>query len=311
MNQPKMNLDKAHPSIRVEALANGNRFRRFAAGLGGSFLFGAICVLVPSVVEAQCPQWDVSGSWTIQQSDGYTVQINLQQTGKKLTGKASYFYDIRRSGDRTFGAKYPSANGSASGNIGGADFYCEIKWETGPVGVYTATVSPGGRIHGTLYDKSNPNRSKATWFSTDLMHCGERKTAGSNGSAALNNLTFSVPGPVIAKYQTPQPPAQSSPKRVISHKGKGRTDAAAPAAVPNIIAFNKPGQTPGTQTLTWDGGPDHPNAAVWVKVDGADETKVVEQGKGTRQVTVEPGKTYQYVLTDAGQQLATTTVKAK
>ena len=57
--------------------------------------------------------------------------------------------------------------------------------------------------------------------------------------------------------------------------------------------------------------PDHPYAEVWMSVDGGDETKVVEQGKGTRQMTVEPGKTYKYILTDAGQQLGTTTVKAK
>ena len=30
-----------------------------------------------------------------------------------------------------------------------------------------------------------------------------------------------------------------------------------------------------------------------------------------RQVSVEPGKTYRYILTDSGQELATTTAKAK
>ena len=77
------------------------------------------------------------------------------------------------------------------------------------------------------------------------------------------------------------------------------------------MVFSKPGQAPGTLTVTWDGGPDHPYAEVWVSVDGGDETKVVEQGKGMRQVTVEPGKSYKYILTDAGRQLATDTAKGR
>jgi hypothetical protein len=63
--------------------------------------------------------------------------------------------------------------------------------------------------------------------------------------------------------------------------------------------------------LTWDGGPEHPYAEVWVGVDGEDPTFLVEQGKGSRKVTVEPGKTYLYILTDSGQQLSTVTVRAQ
>ena len=48
-----------------------------------------------------------------------------------------------------------------------------------------------------------------------------------------------------------------------------------------------------------------------MKVDDEDEKFVVEQGKGGRKVTVEAGKTYLYILTDAGKRLATVTVKAK
>ena len=70
------------------------------------------------------------------------------------------------------------------------------------------------------------------------------------------------------------------------------------------------GQT-GQTVLTWDGGKDHPYAEVWVKVDDGDETFVVEQGKGSRQVTVEPGRTYLYILSDAGKRLAAVTVKSR
>ena len=89
--------------------------------------------------------------------------------------------------------------------------------------------------------------------------------------------------------------------------------AAETMKVPGIIAspnnINVPaGQTIGKTTLIWDGGPDHPYAEIWVKVNGQDETKVLEKGKGTLEVTVEPNKTYLYILTDAGKTLATVTV---
>jgi hypothetical protein len=71
------------------------------------------------------------------------------------------------------------------------------------------------------------------------------------------------------------------------------------------------GQASGTTTLEWDGGGDHPWAEVWQQVDDANETFVVESGKGTRQMTVEVGKTYVFKLSDAGKLLASVTVTAK
>ena len=86
------------------------------------------------------------------------------------------------------------------------------------------------------------------------------------------------------------------------------TTGAKITASPSVVTIPA-GQTTGTTTLTWDAGPNHPYAEVWVTVDGGDERKIVEQGKGSRQVQVRAGKTYLYILTDSGKQLATTTVK--
>jgi hypothetical protein len=81
-------------------------------------------------------------------------------------------------------------------------------------------------------------------------------------------------------------------------------------ATPNPVPV-PPGQTSGTTTLSWDGEAKHPYAEVWVGVDGNDETFVVEKGKGTRQVTIELGKTYIYKLADFGKTLASVTVTAQ
>jgi hypothetical protein len=81
-------------------------------------------------------------------------------------------------------------------------------------------------------------------------------------------------------------------------------------ATPNP-ALAPAGQTSGSTTLEWDGGDDHPYAEVWQQVGDADETFVLESGKGTRQMTVEVGKTYIFKLSDAGELLASVTVTAK
>lgn len=89
-----------------------------------------------------------------------------------------------------------------------------------------------------------------------------------------------------------------------------------PPAPPGVsggpsIRANPANVTGGSTTLTWDGGSEHPYAEVWVGIDGGDPIFVVEQGKGSRRVTVDAGKTYRYVLTDSGQDLATVTVRGQ
>ena len=85
---------------------------------------------------------------------------------------------------------------------------------------------------------------------------------------------------------------------------------------PFIIADNNPvvipaGQTSGTVTLEWDGGAKHPYAEVWVRVDQNDETFIVEQGRGSRNETVELGKNYEFKLSDANVLLASVKVTVK
>ena len=79
-------------------------------------------------------------------------------------------------------------------------------------------------------------------------------------------------------------------------------------AAPNniILPF---GIAVGQTTIAWDGGANHPYAEIWVKLEGQNETKLLEQARGTLPVTVERGRTYLYILTDAGMTLATVTVR--
>ena len=273
--------------------------------------------LSASSVRAQCAQWDVSGQWELQQSNGFTVQVDLHQNGKTVTGTASFTY-VKPAGGvlgAFQGGDPATQRGSFSGNISGDDFYGQIGWTSGSVGIYRGKVGAQGRIDGTMYDKGAPS-SRATWFSGEFMKCA--------GAPAAN-----VPAPGVnpirktgkAKLATPAPTVNPIRKTGKARPGNPVTPDAAPqaenssgapriGAMPQVVRIPA-GQTQGTANLAWDGGKDHPYAEVWVKVDGEDSKFVVEQGKGAKVVKVEAGKTYQYILTDSGQQLATVTVQAK
>ena len=286
------------------------------------------------VAQAECNRWDASGQWQIKQGD-LVVKVDLGQTGSTLRGTAQY-----RRKDKDYSLHGNPAvikrtlNGGVVGKVDGNNINLEMDWDDGSGGIYTGTIAATGMIYGkVIIDRNRPGN---TWFwsSRQPMICADDKPkskppvglglpppktedpslgdalkAGSELPLGSSKRVISHKGKGSTAGDAASPAA--SPKRVISHKGKGPTDATAPAGVPKIVVFNKPGQAPGTQTLTWDGGPDHPYAEVWVSVDGGQERKVVEQGKGTRQVSVEPGKTYRYILTDSGQQLATDTATGK
>ena len=71
--------------------------------------------------------------------------------------------------------------------------------------------------------------------------------------------------------------------------------------------------TPATHTgfvvLTWDAGPDHPNADLWVSY-GRERVLFVKQPKGGQQIPVQRGQQYSYVLMDGRNVLATATFVA-
>ena len=76
--------------------------------------------------------------------------------------------------------------------------------------------------------------------------------------------------------------------------------------------FQAPYNPVGFVILTWDGGPDHPNAEVWVKFGNSRErVLVVKQPKGGQQIQAQRGQMYTYVLMDGRTVLATTTFVAQ
>lgn len=152
-------------------------------------------------------------------------------------------------------------------------------------------------------------------------------------TAGADSLKFEVSGrieftrmPSYSAFKNPKPvdvtpkseQTQPAPQRPIRQMGKGKAKAAdQPADEPRPVKSMGKKTPPwitakqnadGTTTISWDGGGAHPYAEIWVKVDDTDEIFVVEQGKGTRTISGEKGRRYLYILTDAGQRLATTSI---
>ena len=213
------------------------------------------------VARGQCPQWDVSGKWQLEQSDGLTVTVDLRQSGKNVTGSAVCYTTKDPTGVLApFKGKDPhTLNGPVTGNIAGDDFFAEIRWSVTSIGVYRGKVGPQGRIEGTVYDKG-ASPKKMTWVSPNLMKCQQKISAST--SRILSGIE-------VAPKATPTP----TPKRLISHKGKGST-AVTPPESAELTAANDTVQSGNAKDFagTWNTTRRGENLILTLRVDGTNVT---------------------------------------
>jgi hypothetical protein len=282
---------------RILSSACAIRGRWWAVALGG-FVFTSLFALPAPPVEAECEQWNVGHGWRFKQGTT-NVDLDLHQNGTVVTGTATH---MTYTPDGSHGKS--RVDGDVDGTVEGDHFAVHIQWDNNTTGVYDGTIRPSGRIEGTGYNQATP-RIKVRWHSETSMVCADTAAQPINPAPPPIKSSGKMPAeptpkPIKSsgKFRPSSPPTQSS--------------AAAPTIKANPVAVTIPeGQSHGRTTLTWDAGPDHPDAEVWMKDMQGEERLVVQQGKGTRSVTVERGKNYQVILTDAGQQLARAAVLTK
>jgi hypothetical protein len=252
-------------------------FRRAAPCLCG-VLCCVVLALLPAPAKAQCAQWDVSGKWTLNVTKGITELLELKQNGNNVSGESHAYNDVV----------------PVMGTVKGDDFSMSIDW-TRPNVTFAAGVFPIEAFLGKIGSDGFIHGNATTLANLDL-------------SAKGNLWSSDRPMRCVRGAESPRP-------KPIKSSGKARPSAPAPPSspppmkVPGIVAsqtfFPVPGALTGLVGLSWDGGPVHPYAEVWVKVNNGAEIFVVEQGKGGRQITVQRGTLYEYILTDAGTTLAT------
>ena len=93
---------------------------------------------------------DVSGEWTIVQSNGFEVLIDLVQRGPAIHGAMK----VKPGG--------PEAN--THGEVTDQALTLDVDWPNGTHGKYTGQFAPDGVLSGVTFDLANPT-SQATWFS--------------------------------------------------------------------------------------------------------------------------------------------------
>lgn len=250
--------------------------RRQGTSKLGLFFVAVVMVLLPIAAQAQCAKtWDGSGQWEIRQGSGArttVIRLNLTQSGIALSGTASR--DVRAG----------STKGKVTGDVDGGAFSIGIDWlDGGEYSIYRAQVSASGKLEGETYIGPN-KRDRDTWTSLQPLTCGW------SPGKSRGNLTSRL------SANAPAQPGQATQSLI-----KGPTLFASQAVFP----------TPYIQTgfvvLTWDAGPDHPNADVWVTYDNSRErVPLMKQPKGGLQVPVQRGRMYSFALMDGRTVLAAT-----
>lgn len=235
--------------------------------------FAAACPLLHTSVVAQCANWNASGPMKIwQRGQPYPIELALQQRGVVVSGTAALI--VASEGRRI--------EGPVDGAIEGSTFSVQIFWNDHQIGVYNAKILPSGRLDGEGWEKNTP-KVHVTWYSDGFLKC---------------------PPPPGSPFIIGSHPPKPAPPPPIKSSGKMRHDPAPTPKPPWIVAsqtvFPFPGSVSGFVVLTWDAGPDHPNAEIWLKTPNGVQT-VAKTPKGGLQIPVERGRFYEYDIGEAGR----------
>lgn len=262
-----------------------------------------MCLIVLSVgSNAQCKNWETDKYLLIKQRGALSsIGITFTSKGKTFAGSVEMSY-IEKG---FLGNPVTELKGNAEGSIDGDRINFKIFWDSGLVGVYTAKILPTGTLEGETYDKAKPSVIQ-TWHSTEALKCATLKSAS---AGILNKSTGKPKLPSGPKTFGPPPAPGGS-----TSSSRPSDTPATPMKVPWIVAgkviYPDIRVPMGFVILQWDAGPDHQYAEIWFKVSNGDETFLVEQGKGSRQMPAERGKQYTYILTDANVKLGSVTFVA-
>lgn len=181
--------------------------------IAGPILVGAVLAgASPAAAEAPCTQWDVSGNWLAQQTNG-VAEIRVQrQIGQELQGQATVPGEVKL--------------GPLDGIVEGNRISFTVYWDARSVSVYSGAIGSAGRVEGITRD--TVSGATATWFSNRRMNClargaaappppakslGKKKKISPNAPESLKEKggladafkTSPVLDPLLRQCKTPRP----------------------------------------------------------------------------------------------------------
>jgi hypothetical protein len=116
----------------------------------------AFCVLAPASANATCLVFNVGGTWTLTQTNGVSVSVNLHQRGSRVTGTAV----VQPGGPQ----------GEVRGNVNGRQLKLRMDWSARSAGFYSGSINETGRASGRTWDASAP-AAGADWTSDGPFGC--------------------------------------------------------------------------------------------------------------------------------------------
>ena len=127
--------------------------------LGLSCLFTSACTTSSTARTPQsCRHWDVGGTWSIDQSNGFFIAFVVRQQHDELTGTAD--------------------NGSGPvplvGTLHDNQLEMTVAWASGGAGRYTANMSPSGQLTDGFTQNISMPSSTATWATAAQFKCSGR-----------------------------------------------------------------------------------------------------------------------------------------
>jgi hypothetical protein len=180
----------------------------------------------PSVASA-CDSWDLSGPFTISQSNKLTVTGTFEQAGGQLKGTASYF-------SPTLGDHGTWLDGNVTGSVGGDSVQFSVTWYGSYVtcssecvgssydasGEYEGSILADGRMSGLNWATGDPGH-KVSWNAAEAASC--RPPAPIADRAVIQAMQSSG----VAKIETPIRPDSKFVERGggIAGAGPVRTDS--------------------------------------------------------------------------------------
>jgi hypothetical protein len=156
-------------------------------------------VLTPAGFE--CTQWDLTGHFTLVQTNVSSPSFRLAQTPVGLQGTAFYAYTEDDDCIIVFcGDDYFEVHGSVDGTVVGDEVELVAYWNNGTTGVYSGKVGQQGRMEGNTYDRQHP-QVIARWYSQTPVKCLAGTTSTGERIGTTSSALGTAPAPVAVRPQ--------------------------------------------------------------------------------------------------------------
>jgi hypothetical protein len=125
-----------------------------------SSMFLTACTMPTSKVRMPqgCQHWDINGTWSINQSNGFFITVVVRQNNDEFAGTADY----------------GSGPAPLVGTMRDNHLAMTVSWTSGGAGLYTAAMSQGGLLTDGFTQNISMPGSTATWSTARHFECADK-----------------------------------------------------------------------------------------------------------------------------------------